>query len=250
MTDYHTRDGACVALAHLLRERGWILTGYLPHARNEWGYPIQSESWDGYAEHPDAPGVLVVAGYLRGKSGRAVIDHVRHTKPCERCLQTGIDPQLEEEGWTLDAARADEEGWTRAKLRAEHPTTHATMTTFAIVHRGDFTDDGRPLCVECRGTLKVLDHIEAVHRGNWRTFTEEHARGCFAHVERDGAAVKGLRGARALRDWSITIRHGEAWDAPLTPERLREWPEAATIQAAVRRILETIDAVAFGSATR
>src|SRR4051812_49023063 len=95
--DYYKRRDAKEILANALIEAGWKLYGFRPSSIDPdpgADYSFRPGSWDGIASNHNGF-VLVVDVSHTSNSGKAINETIRHTKPCEHCLETGEEP----DGW-------------------------------------------------------------------------------------------------------------------------------------------------------
>ena len=182
-----------------LRRRDWNLYGWKDDQSDSMTDYYSPESWNGIADHPDHPGIVVVVGGLSAyDSGRKQYRTV--TQPdgtCSHCDGSGDDPS----GWTLSAARADPRRFNRENIILEHGEESGTRSLFPdIVSPLVFNEKGLRRCIKCAGRghdIKISQELVCT----WPTF-QSTPKGKTWHVERGGRIVKSGVGLSACANWN------------------------------------------------
>lgn len=197
MADYYQKKNATIKIGEELLARGWNLLDYSPYKLPGLGEDYGQEArWTGIAIHPDYPGVIVcvnVSDYtVKTYSGKPSIKYGSEPAgPCDRCGGSGVEPNALTYQEALDNPQeAHKVKYDRAMgVRAYNP-----MATGAAryVHAWDYHEDGRPICMDCRGSGQKSRQTQEI-LFTWPTF-QANPRSKAWHVEMNGRIINSGTG--------------------------------------------------------
>lgn len=148
-TSYYQKQLAVSNVGEELARRGWKLYGYHEDQSDSMTDYFHPASWDGVAEHPDYPGVLVLAGVdqwrVKSDSGRKVYETLMvRTHDCEFCGGTGVWPA----GLTYQEAKINPRGQHFIEYCAKDGGRPLLMDVVSPLH---YFEGGEPICLYCHG---------------------------------------------------------------------------------------------------